>query len=204
MKNHYSVIDWDRSDPTKLYLSDEQKVSDPYSLKAHHPGTGLELVVILHRFTSTRNIRDGRLIFCVFTTHVVGPEIATFRNQAPLDSANRDNCFEILFWASTWSWRLFEGGEYIWGKTANGSFTTNEWMKFRLSWWEGFSSLGVPATCVALEKYIAGEWVKQGNTLYDEDSHFKDSSINRVGHIAFVDNTRPQYWDDTEIWKRTD
>jgi len=204
MKKHYSVIDWDRNVPALMTLSDTRYISAPYSLYAHKPDLPKQFAIILSRHTQAQNIPDGRLVFHTYFTFVTGPDVATFRNQSPLGQALINNCFDILLWPSSWSVRLYENGEITWYDSTPSTFLKDQWHHLRLSWWEGFTMLGVPALCIALEKKIGAEWVKQGDTLYDPDSHYKESSINRCGHIAFIGGTDDSYFDDTEIWKRTD
>jgi len=204
MKNHYSVEDWDRNHPASMVLTDTYKVSPPSSLWFKKVAGSPAHARILSRDGETQNIAEGRIV-CFLLGYTADFQAGfLFRNQATLGTADRENCFQLYIDSAHWSLTLFIEGVAEWSIDTDGDFPTEEWLKIRASWWNGYSENGVEALAVMVERYIAGEWVQQGDIAYDEDNHWKDSEINRCGHACFLRDPNHVYVDDTEIWKRTE
>ncbi|GAH97702.1 unnamed protein product [marine sediment metagenome] len=202
MAEHHSIEDWDRSQPSSILLTDAHYVSEPSSLLFSEYEEESYWGTILSRHVDAQDLAEGRIV-TQFQARVAGYQAGfTFRNQAALGTSNYENCYLIVFFGSEWHLDYVTGGvEHGIGATSM-DFPTYEWIKLRLSWWNGYSDNGLPALAVMLERYIDGEWVKQGDTLYDEDNHFKDSETNRCGLHALGQTIDVIFYDDTEIWER--
>lgn len=204
MGNHHSVEDWDRSHPAITILDDTICVSEPTSLwfKTHENAAVYPL--LLSRHADAQNVAEGRMVGYLYGVGAVATGGFTFRNQSALGTAIRDNGFEVHIHDEGWSLLKRVGGVLSWTKEADGTFPKNTWIQIRLSWWNGYTAAGLPALAVMMERYIAGEWVKQGDTLYDEDNEFKDSEINRCGPASRATSVNYAWIDDTEVWERTE
>lgn len=197
---HHSVSDWDRSAATTYVLDDTQYVSAPRSLKVGGAGAEFALKLFLCREATTQNLPQGRIVtWHRRSAEGYWPGIA-FRNQSALGSVSRDNGYELAVRHTGYSlWRYVAAAETFIGSR---DLTTNNltWYQDRITWWNGLTADGEDALTLMLERYLAGEWVQQGDWLYDTANQFKDSETNRCGLRITQHEDHPVWFDDTEIW----
>lgn len=199
VKQH-SVADWDfEHGATNRSLSAEQFISPPTSLRILEPTTATFLDVILCRLPETLCLPQGEVRNWHYGYYRNLHPIV-FRNQAPLDSANFQNGYHIyLAFTSAILYRHTLGVVAERDRTTCETFI-NTWTHYRVLFYNGVTPGGVAALCVNLYREVAGEWVQEGETMYDTDNSWKDSEINRIGFNARSTYNHPQFWDDTEIW----
>jgi hypothetical protein len=127
--------------------------------------------------------------------------MAMFRNQAPLGQANYSNTYYVLNSSTQWGLvrRINDSATTIGYTGLSSSGLT--WEHWRIVFWDGINPSYQEALCVEVYKEIEGEWIKQGDTIYDTASQWKTSEINRIGFHCTTANSKRQCWDDTEIWK---
>lgn len=188
----YSVSDWDFQTANWM-LSNTQYHSPPTSIITTVP---VLPNVILCRVADTLVLPVGRMVWWSYNQGEYAAWV-TFRNQAPLGSASRQNCYRLyaISTATIWLYSVEDGVEY-WGDTWTAIWEKNKWEHWRLTWWNGVNEQNTPALCVELEHEIAGEWVSAG-ILYHTANLWKDSAINRCGILI---EQYMFYHDDTEIW----
>jgi hypothetical protein len=196
---HHSLTDWDwQHGDTGRSLSDLFFVSAPTSLEMT-AGPERFLSNILCRIPATLCIPQGEV-----RTWVRGPHPSftpcLFRNQAPLGTSDHENCYFIgVAYGISYLYRRVDGSSYY-PDTSVCYTAANVWLHYRTFWYNGLTPGEVPALCVDIYLEVDGEWVKQGETLYDTVNAFKDSEINRCGIRANVSSDTSVYHDDTEIW----
>ena len=197
---HHSVIDWDfQYGATNRSLSSIQYVSPPTSLRILEPTTATFLDTILCRIPETQCLPQGEVRnwqYCYYRN--LHP--AVFRNQAVLGTADSENCY-FVYLASTiaYLYRVISGVNSKRDQTTCQTFV-DTWTHYRVVFWNGYTPALEEALCVNLYREVAGEWIQEGETMYDTDNSFKDSETNRIGFAARSLANHPQYWDDTEIW----
>lgn len=198
---HHTVSDWDFWDTASYDLYTGLYVSPPSSLRVFTPNVVIRNKHTLCRVATTLNLPQGRLVTAVYKTWDSQRLYYSFRNQAALGAGDHLNCYLVGITYSTWWIQRLVNGLLGWSDSQPNVATKNTWEYFRLTWWNGKTPAGVDALAATLEKYIAGEWVKQGEVVYDTGNQFKDSEINRCGPgIVGVEQGYPTYIDDTEIW----
>ncbi len=197
---HHTVADWDFAGGAAYRsLSATYYVSAPTSLKLLKPAAPTFNEAVLCHIPETQLVAQGELRSW-YRYPVVSGRLFTFRNQAALGSANVNNCYLLLIAATTvYLFRCIGGGEIEVGHTSCRS-SANTWEHWRVIWYNGHTPADAEAICVDVYKEIAGEWVKQGSTLYDTWNQFKDSAINRCGLCSQLIGGWAYYHDDTEIW----
>ncbi len=176
---HHTVADWDFTGGA-LYrsLSAAFFISAPTSLRLFKAADPQFNETVLCRIAETQVVAQGELRSW-YRYPLVGGRIFTFRNQAALGSANVNNCYLILIVSTTvYLFRFIGGGEVEVGHTPCSS-SANTWEHWRVIWYNGYTPAEAEAICVDFYKEVAGKWIKQGSTLYDEANQFKDSAINR-------------------------
>ncbi len=196
---HHSLTDWDfRSGDTYRSLSSVFFISAPTSLKIDIPGAA-DVEAFLCRIPATQCLPQGEVRTWV-RRNTPTYSVALFRNQAPLGSANHDNSYMLtLTYSKARLYRRIAGVSSSRGVTP--CYTPiNEWIHCTVFWYNGKTPGDVPALCVDLYREIAGEWVKEGETIYDTANTWKDSAINRAGLDGIAQLNFPVYYDDTEIW----
>ena len=197
--NHHSLADWD-FEHGSLYrsLADDQFVSAPTSLKYTAPGD-LWSTTLLCRITGTLALPQGEVR--TWVRRAGGSLCAPcFRNQAPLGTSAEFNCYYIVpSYSNVYLYRVIEGTPT---NIANTPCYTafNIWLHYRVFWYNGLTPGEQEALCVDVYYEDAGEWVKQGNTMYDTWNMWKDSEINRCGLLPISQLNYPIWHDDTEIW----
>lgn len=197
---HHSVVDWDfEHGATYRSLSASRYVSAPTSLRFLKPTAYTWWGTVLCRLPATLCLPQGEVRNWVWSS-LASDRIATFRNQAGLGSANFTNTYFLHFMTTKVNLVRYLNDLYSLRDSTPLSYPTSVWVHFRIFWYNGKTPGEVPALCVDVYRDIAGEWVKQGSTLYDTANSWKDSATNRAGFIAATEYNIPQYWDDTEIW----
>lgn len=200
LAKHHTMADWDYStSPTNVFLSDDTYVSAPTCLKQPAPGSGGYSDVVLCRIPATLLLPQGEVRNWMSRFHASYVP-AYFRNQAPLGFANFLNTYGVLFFGTTLRLQRWTGG----GLSTRDETTCQQqvaaWTHFRIFWYNGLTPAEQDAICVDCYIEVAGEWVKQGSTLYDTSNLWKDSAINRCGFFIPSLAPHPCYADDTEIW----
>ncbi|MBA7543495.1 hypothetical protein ES705_35826 [subsurface metagenome] len=196
---HHTLADWDFEFGSEgRFLSDDYFISPPTCLKMEPPSEYI-FTPILCRIPGTLCLPQGELRTWLRSIH--GDFIlAGFRNQAPLGTATRDNCYYIM--ATPTDTRLYlrlNDAGYLHSSTTP-CYVIDEWQHFRIFWYNGFNPAEEESLCVDIYLDVASEWVKQGSTLYSRQNRWKDSEINRCGPFPHTFPAWPKYWDDTEIW----
>ena len=196
---HHSVVDWDFTPGTNKILDTDIFVSPPSSLRLGY-GAAPEHSHILCRVAETLCIAEGEVRTWRLYRTVDVLWYLTFRNQSALGTADFLNCYR---WVGTWKtatlYRYNNGVPTGIGDGFDIEMVAGTWYHLRTIYWNGLNLEGTPALCIELYVEIDGQWVKQGNTLYDTVNEWKDSEINRSGiggrNIGYYQN-----FDDTEIW----
>ena len=80
------------------------------------------------------------------------------------------------------------------------SFSPTIWERLRLTWWNGVTPEAQPALAASLDMEVAGEWVQQGDWLYDTGNFWADTEINRCGPGVYQAINRYYWIDDTQVW----
>lgn len=197
---HHSITDWDFQDELVFCsLSADQFVSPPTSIRMLNPGSAPEFSTVLCRIPATQCLPQGEVRTWIYE-HTRSQYPACFRNQAPLGTSNFQNCYYVYLTGTTSKLqRLYLGAGITVDQSVCQTFA-DTWTHYRVFWYNGKTPADAPALCVDLYREIAGEWVKEGETLYDTNNYFKDSDINRAGFIMFSRLNYPEYLDNTEIW----
>ncbi|MBA7536775.1 hypothetical protein ES705_29039 [subsurface metagenome] len=197
--DHHTLADWDFQHGA-LYrsLAADYYISEPTSLK-YSGAPSSWATTILCRIPATLNLPQGEMRAWFRSNYkILTP--AVFRNQAALGTANYDNCYYVRIGAVDVSLVSYVGGF----PSVRDSFAytgyMNEWRHHRVFWYNGKTPAEQPSICVDLYDDVGGEWVKQGTTLYDTLNRWKDSAINRCGHLPLLYSGRLRWFDDTEIW----
>jgi hypothetical protein len=200
LTEHHSVSDWDfLLGATFRSLSAVQYVSAPTSLRLKSTTEADAFDTVLCRLATTQNLPQGEIRSWVISTVLTG-RFLTFRNQAALGSANILNCYFLAFSGGTIHlWRGVGGG---YSDVANVAVThvNDAWEHWRVVYWNGLNPAGSDALCVDIFKEITGVWTQYGTTMYDTVNQFKLSAINRAGLTVQTRDSKPMYFDDTEIW----
>ena len=197
---HFSVSDWDVDSPVPCSLSSTQYVSPPTSRYCLEAASVWRIAHHLCRIAATQCLPQGRWI--TYIRIVSGShEVALFRNQAALGSANHDNCYYVHVGPAGFYLRRMIGGatSYTW-PTYEWTSPDGQWHHYRVDWWNGTLADGTPCLCVEVFKEITGEWVLQGERMTDTTNQWKDSEINRVGFRINAGYGDGAYFDDSEIW----
>ena len=197
---HHSLADWDfQQGDTNRSLSAVRFINPPTSLLINNPGAGWFVDTILCRIPATLNLPQGEVRTWQYSAGLYATP-AIFRNQATLGNSDFDNCYYIYCAASTiYLTRCLLGHCSVKDTTTCTTFS-NEWVHYRIFWYNGKTPGEAEALCVDVYREVAGEWIKEGSTLYDTDNHFKASGINRAGIFPRIYNAGDEFWDDTEIW----
>ncbi|MBA7623451.1 hypothetical protein ES703_30847 [subsurface metagenome] len=197
---HHSVADWDfEFGATNRSLSAVQYVSPPTSLRILEPTSADFRDTVLCRIAETQCLPQGEVRNWAWYNYIA-LMVACFRNQAPLGTANFQNCYYVHL--SGTSARLYR---YIGGVISLRDQTTCQtfgqaWAHYRVLFWNGLTPSLEEALCVNLYHGVGDIWTQEGQTMYDTDNSWKDSEINRIGFVPYSSDNREQYWDDTEIW----
>ena len=195
-----SLSDWDfMHGDTYRSLSPDRYISEPTSLK-YSGAPGLWTSLFLCRIPSTLCLPQGE-IRCHFYDNLRARAIVAFRHQAPLGSADEQNFYWVWF-TDIGEARLFlhRGGSGVQRDSTEFIFNLNEWNHLRVSWYNGKTPAEEDALCVDIYREVAGEWIKQGSTMYDTLNNWKDSDVNRCGFRLTMAPDHIIYFDDTEIW----
>ncbi|MBA7667109.1 hypothetical protein ES703_75194 [subsurface metagenome] len=197
--DHHTLADWDfENGDTYRFLSDVQFVSSPTSLLYWRP-FGSFLTVILCRIPATLCLPQGELRTWIY------PEgsfftLFVFRNQAAFGSSNDENCYAIRIYGNLVQFNYWLNHlNYPISQTSCHYFL-NQWTHYRLVWYNGKTPAEQEALCVDFYYEVAGEWVKEGDTMYDTANRWKDSEVNRCGYHPYITGGDHLYCDDTEIW----
>ncbi len=197
---HHTLADWDfRHGATYRSLSAAQFISAPTSLRFLN-ATAINIFdTVLCRLPATQCLPQGEVRTWVYG-YDINFRIASFRNQAPLGTANWANSYQLILTSTQARLYRYIDGAYSHRSTTSCQAFSNTWTHYRIFWYNGETPAGVAALCVDLYREIAGEWVKEGSTMYDTANTFKDSETNRCGFEGNSYNNQLQYFDDTEIW----
>ncbi|MBA7587164.1 hypothetical protein ES708_29182 [subsurface metagenome] len=199
LAEHHTIADWD-FEHGGLYraLSDDHFISPPTSLKYGY-GPDYWKTSVLCRIPETQCLPQGefRTWFRTQASFVRG---ICFRNQAALGTANFDNCYYVYIYTPGLYFRKVVGSVESGIDHTPSYFANNEWIHYRVFWYNGFTPAEVPALCLDHYYEVDGEWVKLGDTLYDIADLWADSEINRVGFRPYIATIWYNWWDDTEIW----
>ena len=196
---HHTLADWDfETGATNRSLSSDYFISAPTSLKFIST-SGIWYSSVLCRLPATLCLPQGEVRTWVRRDHPAF-RLFTFRNQAPLGTANILNCYLCY---PTYSQLIFI-------RSVDGHLTTigvndidmvaDTWYHFRIFWYNGKTPGEVPALCIDFYKEVDDEWIKIGPTIYDTLNKWKDSEINRCGLWPEAFPGKPIYFDNTEIW----
>lgn len=197
---HHSLADWDfQFGATNRSLSAVQYVSAPTSLLIKKFGSGAWHDAILCRIPATLCLPQGEVRTWIYS-YDRAQTISSFRNQAVLGTANYTNTYLLHLTGDTAQLNRHLAGVFSNRDTTTCPSFRNVWAHYCVFWYNGKTPGYVPALCVDVYREITGEWVKQGDTLYDTDNSWKDSGRNRAGFRAYSTYDHLQYWDDTEIW----
>lgn len=197
---HHSVSDWDFTAGAHHVLTEALYVSAPSCLEMYWQAGNPLLSTVLCRRADTLVIPQGEVRTWYRTTNVTRPGSLTFRNQHALGGADFDDCYR---WDFTGNWAYLYrviGGVDTKVEQFAIALTQNAWEHLRTRFWSGKDPEGADALNVELFKEVAGDWVQQGDTVYDTEDQFKDSGINRLGVGGKTDSAPHHYFDDTEIW----
>lgn len=196
---HHTLADWDfEHGASQRELSAAQYVSAPTSLLFSGLGPGFHTRVLC-RIPGTLVLPQGELRTWVWPTNSFFL-LFIFRSQTVLGTANRLNCYSIQIWANVARLTVWINGiEYVIAATTCHYFL-DEWTHYRIFWYIGKTPGDEDALCVDLYYEVAGEWVKEGNTMYDTNDRWADSDKNRCGLNVYLVPWDYQYFDDTEIW----
>lgn len=199
-KDHHSVSDWDHNPEAIWSLDDTQFVSVPRSLRLSGEGAPGTISLFLCRVGTTPYLPQGRLITYIRTQYTYQAHLLYFRNQAALGGADRANTYELSILFNAWG--VDRRVNNVPTSIGAGATSTppDTWARFRLTWWNGTTPEGVPALTISLDKYIAGEWVQQGDWLYDTENMWATSDINRCGPGGYEVSYAYLWHDDTEVW----
>jgi len=200
--HHSAAVDWDHSDDT-WSLDDTVYVSEPKSLKWPQPTASGAHRASLCKHEGTIALNEGRVVTWIRHNHLNGYTRIYFRNQAPVGTANHNNCYFVA-WNSNTSivgLRKVVNGNLtlLADKAYGGGFTypVNEWRKVRVTWWEDGGVL-----YVRVEWWNGAEWVQICDDFYDPDNLWSGETVNRCGvGTAYYSVSGIVCWfDDTEIW----
>ncbi|MBA7543757.1 hypothetical protein ES705_36097 [subsurface metagenome] len=196
---HHSIADWDFERGAEYRsLADDFFISAPTSLKfsgAPAPFGG----VVLCRIPATLVLPQGEIRNWKRATRI-SSSVANFRNQKPLGDADSQNCYYLATLETTIKLHRFVAGVHTLLDSTLCPDVIDTWIHYSIIWYNGFTPGSAAALCVDVYLEIAGEWVKQGDTMYDTDNLWKDSAINRVGFRPGVWAGTSEWWDNTEIW----
>lgn len=200
LTEHHTLADWDfQYGATNRSLSAEQFISSPTSLRIMKAGSGFWSDTVLCRIPATLVLPQGEVRTWVRSVDA-SKNVATFRNQAALGSANWANSYVLtVAYDKATLWRYI-ADVYTNVDETPCTDSVSQWGHYRVFWYNGKTPGEEDALCVDVYKEIDSEWIKQGSTLYDTTNAFKDSGINRAGFIPLSRYDNRQYWDDTEIW----
>ncbi|MBA7533078.1 hypothetical protein ES705_25313 [subsurface metagenome] len=200
LAKHHTLADWDFNIGEGSYsLSPTHFVSSPTSLLFRDPAINLITIIVLCRIPGTQCLPQGEVrTWLRAYENFLG--LANFRNQAALGTADYWNCYYIYIIGTEIRLYRWVAGAYSLRDTGTGSIFVNQWVHYRVFWYNGKTPGEVEALCVDVYREVAGEWVKEGDTLYDVSNWFKDSEINRAGPFGRCYKTNSLYCDDTEIW----
>jgi len=197
---HHSVVDWDfQHGPQYRSLSATQYVSAPTSLRFLKPTLGTWRNAVLCRHPDAQCLPQGEVRTWVWA-YYTGRCVALFRNQKALGNAAFANTYGLFVTTATATLIRYINSVYSVRDSTTCIGHQNHWDHYRVFWYNGKTPGDVPALCVDVYYESAGEWVKQGDTLYDTANYWKDSGTNRAGFRGYSEANHPQYWDDTEIW----
>lgn len=198
--NHHTVADWDFTAGTAREIAAWWPISPPTVLRIYQPDGATDRPAILCRIAETLCIAQGEVRTWHRTNNRTRDFRLPFRNQRTLGGADyEDSYWWTITGAHATLFRTIGGADVIIGDFAV-SFASNEWNHWRTIYWNGLNAVGEPALCVELYKEVAGEWIQQGETLYDTENQWADSEINRSGIGCWVDGVNYHLFDDTEIW----
>ncbi|GAI70004.1 unnamed protein product [marine sediment metagenome] len=196
---HHTLADWDfESGSAYRSLSATYYVSAPTSLKILKP-TGSWSEEVLCRIPATLCLPQGE-VRTWFRYKYASYMPCSFRNQKALGSADHRNCYDVYLTATTAQLRRFINGGLSVRDSTPCVTLTDAWNHYRFFWYNGETPGEVPALCVDVYRDVAGEWIKQGSTLYDTSNWYKDSATNRCGIRPSSYAPNSSYYDDTEIW----
>ncbi|MBA7696219.1 hypothetical protein ES703_104862 [subsurface metagenome] len=198
---HHTIADWDfRHGALYRSLSATRYISEPTSLKFLNATGSYIWDTVLCRLDSTLCLPQGEVRTWLYPSADWAHHPFSFRNQAALGSSNNSNHYFIELSFNVAYLICAVAGDWTIKGSVAVSYSLTEWNRWRIVWYNGETPGEVPALCVDLYKEVAGEWVKQGSTMYDTANRWKDSAVNRCGIEGDSVNNHPEYWDDTEIW----
>ncbi|MBA7611136.1 hypothetical protein ES703_18360 [subsurface metagenome] len=198
-KSHHTLADWDFEYGAQYRsLASDYFISAPTSLK-HTLCPATILNTVLCRIPETQCLPQGEVrIWC--RRYAGGFYPAIFRNQAALGTSNDINCYQIDISGNTaFFYRRLNHIPTLQGQTPCYN-PAEEWVHYRVFWYNGKTPGDADALCVDIYVEVAGEWYKQGNTMYDTNPYWGDSEINRCGFGVQLLSGHTRWHDDTEIW----
>ena len=193
---HHTWSDWDWSD-ANWELYDGMYKSAPTSLRFINTALTLNLCNLADSIC----LPQGKLV----TWHNAYDDvngILHFRNQEPAPNASFANCYYV---------RLEENHISLYRRVNNvdttlGDWTPlnqrNTWRHWTVTWWLYHAPYQDPAIRIRINGEpagAAGPWEEQ---VDDPANQWAESETNRCG-LAGVAPSRPQMFDDTEIWLPT-
>jgi len=203
LKPHHTLTDWDWSDTAQRSLDTNIYVSEPSSLSCESTAGAWQTVLFLCKYEGTLCIPNGRLITYLRHHHPNLPfQYILFRNQHPLGETGFANTYLVYFQKDMVEFTRYVDGGAVWSQNTPFTKAVEAWERFRLTWFSGTNGDGAPALVIVLEKELAGEWIQIPPTIYDLADGWKDSELNRIGGMATTWIGHPDWWDDTEIWKK--
>lgn len=196
---HHTIADWDFEKGSQYRsLAGDYYISEPTSLKFSGL-VGAFSSVVLCRIPETLVLPQGEFRHWKRGAQY-GLALIVFRNQAALGSADYQNMYYVSFAATVATLRRIINGSGVTIGSTSFPTSLNTWEHFRVVYYNGHTPAEAEALCVDLYKEIAGEWVKQGSTLYDTTNKWKDSSINRSGFWCSMTYGNFLWLDDSEVW----
>ena len=196
---HHTLADWDFEQGSQYRtLSAAKFVSAPTSLRMGY-APGLWRNAILCRIPSTLVLPQGEVRTWV-NVNFGSPRPAIFRNQTTPGTSNWLNCYYITVTPTLiYLYRSLAGVPSVRDSTSTYR-VANQWVHYRVFWYNGKTPGDAEALCVDVYVEIAGEWTKIGTTLYCTLNSWKDSDKNRCGIFIELAGGHLWYYDDTEIW----
>ncbi len=190
---HHSWADWD-FDNALMYLNEDFYLSPPSSVSRTSLAAP-SLTTALCKAGSVYNLTVGQMEGHIWKGAAY-PIALLFRNQAPAGTSAWLQTYIVFFGDDmTYCWRHDNGEEYILLPIFDYIMPLEEWVLFRLSWWQGINLQCGIAVSARLEIYEAGEWADKGISR-DIENRYSDTGIARPG---FMFNRGPHYLDDLII-----
>jgi len=190
---HHSIADWDVH-LNRFILSSDHFISPPTSVKL---ASGI-LDRGVCRVAATLCLPEGRIV-CWWRAPSNGYNHLWFRVQSPVGDANPD----FFYYCSFTSDADVDLGKYIPGWHGDiGSWPFpwpfNAWFQVRVTWEILPPINGNKRMKVKFEADTGAGFVDYGDII-DEEAHFEDSALNRVGLVI---RSLTSYNDNYQVYRK--